>query len=299
MKTITIRDIIGNGSNSNVYDVSSDDLPKASVAKCSKNHSNYVSFNLQYNASLKVINSITDPCVIIPNIYMYGYSQNLGEILVMEKVENICQLDFIINNSIGEGLLIIRTVATFIAHLHNVGISGYDIEFYWKLDSRQLVVLDIGPLDTFNCSSKAMICSHWHQENENPCGKWNLVSQILPIEQSKKIFAASLDNIKIEQVLEYINPESVYIHIQNVARIHALLLIAQIANPHQYLRIFISYYKKNINILSHDSITYLRYFKNTVLSNINEAEVCLYYSMANVLCKESCSVSLKRSVIWK
>lgn len=167
MKTITIRDIIGNGSNSNVYDVSSDDLPKASVAKCSKNHSNYVSFNLQYNASLKVINSITDLCVIIPDIYMYGYSQNLGEILVMEKVENICQLDLIINNSIGEGLLIIRTVATFIAHLHNVGISGYDIEFYWKLDSRQLVVLDIGPLDTFNCSSKAMICSHWHQENEN------------------------------------------------------------------------------------------------------------------------------------
>ncbi|HOS31741.1 MAG TPA: hypothetical protein PK385_00685 [Spirochaetota bacterium] len=301
-KKITLQNKIGSGSNSYVYTVYNESLLESVIAKCSKSAHNYVSFNLQYNAFLKAVQCIDDSDIIIPKIYMYGQSPKLGEILVMEKVENLSTIAQIINNFFDNGANIIKKIGATIARLHNIGISGYDIEFYWKTDTKQLVVLDMGPTSTFNCSTDTMLNSHWNQESKNPVGKWNLLSQILPAEHSKKIFSNTPDNIddiSSKILFEYIDPHSLQNHIKNVAKVHALLFIAQLEHAEFYLNVFIDSYKKNISALSSDSIVYLESFKNSIQSEISLAEAYLYYSKAEVLCTESCTTHIKRGSKWK
>lgn len=292
---ISLLNQIGEGSNSHIYDIKAlANINENLVAKCSKNNRNFVSFNLQYNSFCEC-KKLCESNIVVPKIFLYGKSKNIGDILVMQKIENIYDISFIINNSLFYGEIIIKKIAEAIAKLHNMGISGYDVEFFWKADTNQLVLLDIGPQYTFDITCKEMIEKHVRLEKNNNMGKWNIISQIIPKDEAKKWFSC-IDGYDYSELIDYIDFNSINRHVSNVARIHALSIIAKL-NAHKqkyYLDIFIKEYKKCRITLSINSGIYLKAFKDTIVHNDMSAEACLYYSLANPLCKESCAVHLER-----
>lgn len=290
-RIINLGDRIGRGSNSFVYNIIDEDN---CVAKCSKNNKNYVSFNLQYN-SFKECETLVDDRIIVPKVYGFGQSEGIGDILLMEKIENLYDISFVINNSFFFGEIIIKKVAEAIAKLHNMGISGYDIEFYWKVDTNQLVLLDIGPQYTFDCSCEHMICKHLELESKNRMGVWNIVSQIIPKEEAKKYFN-SIDEFDLDSLEQFMQDNAMSIHISNVAKIHALSIISKLTLQKQeyYLNIFMKEYRKTRKNFSIDSANYLTAFKRAIKNRIMFAEANLYYSSVETLCKESCTIQLER-----
>lgn len=292
---IEIGDKIGEGSNSFIYDVVRfDGSDEELIGKISKNNMNYVSFNLQYNSFL-ASEILNDEEIIVPHIYLYGNSHDMGDVLVMQKIKNIYSLNFIISNSFYYGEVIVKKVAGAIAQLHNLGISGYDIEFFWKADTNQLVMLDVGPQFTFDIDSTEMLRHHLDIEKNNPMGQWNIISQIIPRELAKEVFG-EIGKYEDIEVLRYIDTNSVKKHIENVAKIHALSVISllTIQNRLQYLEIFISEYKKRRNRLSFDSAVYLKAIGDTVRNGELFAEANLYYPLFETLCRESCTARIER-----
>lgn len=292
---ISLLNQIGEGSNSYIYDIQGlGNTDENLVAKCSKNNKNFVSFNLQYN-SFCACKKLCESDIVVPQIFLYGKSKDIGDILVMQKIENIYEISLIINNSLFYGEIIIKKIAEAIARLHNMGISGYDVEFFWKADTNQLVILDIGPQYTFDFTCEEMIKNHVLLEKNNNMGKWNIVSQIIPKEEAKKWFSC-IDNYDCSTLIDYIDFNSIKKHVSNVARIHALSIIAKLTTHKQkyYSDIFVKEYKKCRNTLSINSGIYLKAFMDTIAHNDMSAEACLYYSLANPLCKESCAVHLER-----
>lgn len=286
---------IAEGSNSYIYNAKINPSAKTVlVCKISKSNTNYVSFNLQYHSFLAAL-ILQREDIIVPKIYLYGYSDEIGDVLLMQKIENIYDLEFIIQHSLYPGELVVRQAAKAIASLHNLGISGYDLEFYWKADTNQLAILDIGPRFTFDIAAYEMLERHWDLEKDNIMGQWNILSQIIPIEKAKALFS-SPEQFDKREVRQYLDPGTVKTHIENVAGIHALSLISKttVFNREQYLRIFLGEYKKTIRQNSLDSATYLRAFTRTISKKEQFAEAHLYYSLAETLCKESCAVKLER-----
>lgn len=290
---IKLGEKIGEGSNSFVYDVV-DDNGSLYVAKCSKSSKNYVSFNLQYN-SLKRCESLVNDRLIVPKVILYGQADSVGDIMVMEKLDNLYDISFIINNSLFYGEIIIKKIAESIAKLHNIGISGYDVEFYWKADTNQLVMLDVGPQYTFGYNYEDMICKHLEIELNNFMGKWNIISQIIPMQEAKKYFSR-IDSFDISCLKKFMNDDSMNIHITNVAKIHALSTVSKLTLQKQqyYLNIFLKEYKRVRDALTISSAIYLKSFRQTIQNRNMYAEACLYYSNVETLCKESCAVQLER-----
>lgn len=292
---MSLLKLIGEGSNSYIFDIEHQyKTDEKLVGKCSKNSRNYVSFNLQYN-SFCACELLCGSGIVIPHIYLYGKSKDIGDILVMQKIENIYEISFIINNSLFYGELIIKKIAETIAKLHNIGISGYDVEFYWKADTNQLAVLDIGPQYTFGVTYEEMLAKHFYIENNNSMGQWNIISQIIPQQEAKKWFNC-IEKFDFSILTDYIDPNTMNLHISNVARIHALTIIAKLSTYKQkyYMDIFAKEYKKHRVRLSICGSIYLRGFVDAIISQDKNADACLYYSKVTPLCRESCSVSLER-----
>lgn len=285
---------IGEGSNSYIYDVYPIGNNPLLVAKCSKNNKNYVSFNLQYNSFLKC-ESLSDDSLIVPKVYLYGQADSIGDVLLIEKMENLHDISFIINNSLFYGEVIIKKIAETIAKLHNMGISGYDVEFYWNADTNQLVLLDIGPQYTIDCSCEEMLYNHLQLEENNPMGIWNIVSQIIPVQEAKDYFSKRTI-FEENRLANLIDNNSMTLHIINVAKIHALSIMSKLTLQKQeyYLKIFLREYKRVRETISINSALYIKSFKKTVEEKNMFAEACLYYSTVETLCKESCAVQLER-----
>ena len=137
-------EIINRGSNSVVYEAHREGKIDATkyVAKCSIDSSNYISFNLQRH-SYQLCNEIFDEDIIVPKVYGYYKDNRIGEILILEKVEDIYDIDFIVNRGYYYAEIVISKIAKAISTLHNHSISGYDIELYWNPNLNKLVLLDV------------------------------------------------------------------------------------------------------------------------------------------------------------
>ena len=286
---------IGKGSNSSIFEIYTDNIyPQPLIGKISNNNKNYVSFNLQYHSFLEC-QSLIDNNILVPRVFFYGFESSLGEVLIMQKIDELYDLGLIVNNSLYYGELVIKKAAEAIARLHNRGISGYDIELYWNPRVNQLVILDVGPQYTFDVSYKEMLANHFGIEKNNPMGRWNLISQIIPETDAKKWFGKTED-FDAKKMLEYIDPSTVTMHISDVANIHALSTISKLPLYKQeyYLKIFIREYKKYRNAMTLNSAKYLKSFADVIRNGGVTAEANLYYSKVKTLCKESCAVELER-----
>lgn len=295
---IILGNKIDSGSNSNLYDIVNGQDTNFLVAKCSKNAENYVSFNLQYHSYLACRQIFDINEYIIPQIYLYQKRADIGDILVMEKIENFFDIDFVINGSFYYGDIVIKRIARAIACLHNNGISGFDIELYWNAAENKLVLLDIGPMFTFDVSYEEMLLQHWNMEEENSMGRWNIISQILSADESKEIFKTKkFGDVSLEYIYGFVDWNTMALHIENVAKVHALYIFGKLgkANRKKYLDIFIEEYKKNIIRMSINNIKYMKDLQKSVVQNITKAKAKLYYSTIETLSEESCSIELGRS----
>lgn len=294
-RKIEFFDIFATGSNSNVFSAKIDGDQCIYAAKCSKNSKNYVSFNMQCKSYITMKKSIFEKDIIIPNVYLYGKSKQIGDVLIMDKYDNLYDIAFIINNSFHYGEYIIKLIADVIAELHNQKISGYDIEFYWKADTNQLVVLDMGPQYTINCSNYEIIREHWNFEEDNYMGKWNIISQIVPNDMAKKMFGNDFSESVFEILEQYIDLENTKKHITNVAYVHALTIFAKLARykQNEYINVFIKEYKRKINEYTFDNMIYIKGIKTAISCHINKATAKLYYSKVETLSTVSCSACLE------
>ncbi|MDE7251627.1 MAG: hypothetical protein K2O32_01590 [Acetatifactor sp.] len=292
---IILGDKIDSGSNSNLYEIVDSQDVNFLVAKCSRNAENYVSFNLQYHSYLTCQSIFNTNEYIIPQIYLYKKQKGIGDILVMEKIEDFFNIDFVVNGSFYYGDIVIKRIAKAIAWLHNNGISGFDIELYWNIVENKLVLLDIGPMFTFDVSYEEMLFQHWRMEKENDMGKWNIISQILSVEESKQIFKSQkFGDVSLEYIVGFVDWNTMSLHIENVAKVHALYIFGKLskANRKKYLDIFLEEYKKNIIGMSINNIRYMKELQKVITENITKAKAKLYYSTMKTLSEESCSIEL-------
>lgn len=292
---ILLGKCIGSGSNSYVYQCeeynsySCDSI----VAKCTKTPTRYSSFQLQYEAMLKC-SKMKDENIVIVSPIFWGISSELGEVLIMNEMTNLYSIDFIINNGFYYGDFIIRNIAKAIAFLHNNNISGYDIELFWDALYNRLVILDIGPLYTFNVNYETMVKQHWESLKCNRIGRWNMLSQIVPINRAEEVknndvFADEL----LEELLYEIDERTMELHLENVAKIHAINIIGKLNKTirKQYLKLFKKVYLEEIGDTQFANVQYLNYFERTFTNKKISATAKLYYSKSEIFCKMSCSSS--------
>ena len=295
---IVLGDKINSGSNSNIYEVESINGQNVNslVAKCSKNAENYISFNLQYHSYRTCRKIFNMNEYIVPRMYFCGKYDRIGDILLMDKMDGFFDIDFIINGSFYYGDLVIKEIARAIAQMHNNKISGFDVELYWNPKENKLVLLDIGPMFTFDLLYNEMLLAHWNMEKENAMGRWNIISQILKEEDAKEIYeSGNMENISLEYIMHFIDENTMSFHIENVAKVHALSVFGKLAEPSRkrYLDIFIKEYEKNIQRMSINNIKYIKELKSTILKKTTKAKAKLYYSKAEkTLSEESCSAEL-------
>lgn len=288
---------IGRGSNSVVYDIERDSRENSRkyVAKCSLNNSNYISFNLQRD-SYERCSDMDAEGIIVPKVYDYFKDDQIGDILVLDKIENVYDIDFMINQGFYYSEIIVKDIAKAIAILHNKMISGYDVEFYWNAEFNKLVLLDLGPSHTFGVDTVETIRKHWEIEQENYMGLWNIESQILDFNIAKEIFKnKGVMDVKIDVILDSINSRSNLLHVENVAQIHALSIFGKIGecNRFRLFEIFEKTYKHYCNDYNFLNHMYINNLKKCIKNKITKASAKLYYSLENVLSEESCCTELR------
>ena len=85
-------------------------------------------------------------------------------------------------------------------------------------------------------------------------------------------------------------------HIENVARVHALSIFAKFdaRKRRQLLDIFVKEYGRNRDCSDINSQRYIEVLTDGVISNLSKAKAKLYYSVENVLSEESCSAEMVR-----
>jgi len=289
---------ISRGSNSVVYKaLRSDEMFDVKfVAKCSIGNSNYISFNLQRH-SYQLCNTIFDEDIVVPAVYGYYVDERIGEVLILERMDDIFDIDFIVNHEYYYSEIVVSKIAKAMAILHNHTISGYDIELYWNQKHNNLVILDIGPEYTFGVDTFYSLTKHWEIEKDNYMGLWNIESQILDATKAKEIFKTNtVKEQPLDSLMLSINPLSITMHIENVARVHALSIFAKFdaRKRRQLLDIFVKEYGRNRDCSDINSQRYIEVLTDGVISNLSKAKAKLYYSVENVLSEESCSAEMVR-----
>lgn len=267
------------------------------IAKCSLPGKVYKSFNFQQNALQKCC-SIFEKEIWFPQFYDYIQDKKYGDIIIMERIEHLYSTDLILRCGFYYPEIVIKKIAKAIAILHNLGISGYDVEFYWQPIVNRLVVLDIGSVYTFGFTTDEMLARQWELEEKNYMGKLNIISEILDKETTKRIFEKEIvDSILIENLQKCIQKDSNIRHIKDVAQVHALniLSFANVSNRIKYLKTFVDVYKKYINDFNYYHAFYIKSFEEAIKRRILKAEARMYYSKENTLCKETCHVHLKEA----
>lgn len=265
------------------------------IAKCSLPGRVYKSFNLQQNALQKCY-SIFETEIWFPQIYDYIQDKKYSDIIIMERIEHLYSIDLILRNRLYYPEIVIKRIAKAIAILHNLGISGFDVEFYWQPLVNRLVVLDIGPVYTFGFTTDEMLIRQWELEEKNNMGKLNIISEILNKERAKRIFEKEIiDSILTKNLQRCIQKDSSIRHIKDVAQVHALNILSfvNISNRIKFLKIFVDEYKKYINDYNYYNALYIKSFEEAIENKLIRAEARLYYSKEDTLCKETCYAHLK------
>lgn len=293
---VYVHEKIGEGSNSLVYScevVGGEDIGNA-VVKIPPDPKRYVSTKLQAYSYEKA-SIICDAKISIPKVYSYNISNEFGDLLLLERKDNIYSLDFIIKNNLYYTDEIIILVAQALAKLHKLKISGYDLEFFWDVVNNQLVLLDIGPCFTFDNNVREMLDKHFEIEEKHINGRWNIISQILPCEYAKSIFENHMiTKINIDDLLNYMENDAIKLHIKSVAETHALALFRSLPQCaiNRYIKLFKRSYIRECGEYSISNIIYLKAFEMALQSGKKDAKVQLYYSKEKTLSKTSCRVQI-------
>lgn len=292
---IALGKLVGTGSNSYVYQCEKfrSNTCNMLVAKCTKEPTRYYSFQLQYESMLKTM-EFRDENIIIASPVFWGMCKDIGEVLIMNEMQNLYSVDFIINNGLYYGELIIRNIAKAIAFLHNNHISGYDIELFWDVINNKLVVLDIGPLYTFDVSYETMLKEHWKSLQDNRIGRWNMLSLILPINRTDELKNCdAFANDLLDELLLGIDERTMALHLENVAKIHAINIIGKLSENYrmQYLKLFKKTYLDEIEHIQFANVQYINCFEKVLSNKKLAATAKLYYSKNDTLCKMSCSAT--------
>lgn len=290
---ITLGKLIGIGSNSYVYQCEKfkNHTCNLLAVKCTKNPIRYYSFQLQYESMLKCKDNNYEDIIMVSPIF-WGQCKDIGEVLIMKEMKNIYNIDFVINNGVYYGELIISNIAKAIAFLHNNYISGYDVEFFWDVINNKLVVLDIGPLYTFNVSYETMLREHWKSLQCNEMGRWNMLSLILPIDRAEVVKNNDVfTNDLLEELLLKIDENSMALHLEDVAKIHSINIIGKLnkASRTKYLKLFKKVYLDEIKNVQFANVQYINFFEKFLSNKKLFAIAKLYYPKKETLCHMSCS----------
>ena len=293
MLEIDFSHMIGKGSNSRVYNCIFNGHKYA--VKLPLSSERYISNQLQVD-SMQYLSSISTNSFFIPQIVFFNNrDQQYGEVVVMDKLENIYPIDFLLRNGMLDSEYIILMIAEAIAILHDSGISGFNLEFYWSYQHRRISLLDIGPRYTKGYSSKEMVSYHYEIARKS-CNKmlmWNLASELLPESDSIKHYTNILSG-------EYVPPlnelqesicESAYRdHICSVAQNHYLQIFSCFSPSvrNQMINLFIKRYSE---IAHFPDYLYIRSLLNSHRIDLKESTAYLYYSKWPTLSKMSNTVS--------
>lgn len=269
------------------------------VVKCPKNTKYFNSYNLQY-ISYNLFKNIKSKYknIISPQVIFYGKNSVLGECMIMSEIPEMIPIDIIINNDHTQADEIIRSIAKAISYMHELGVSGFDSEFYWDIKQHKLIVLDIGPPYTFLSDVNETIYKQFEAEKNNEVGFINLVSQIVPQEVFYRLKTKSLiHNITIQEILKMDNLYSNKFHIKNVAKVHALDILGRLKPDIQkkLLTIFQNEYFSNLHKITELNMCYLNEFKNIIYRNESVASARLFYPKKKSIGKSCSNVNVNYS----
>ncbi len=293
MVEIDTSNLIGKGSNSKVYCCNINGVEYA--AKVPHNPERFISCFLQVESLILCQESETS--FVTPNVIMYDpYNNKWGELLVIDKLENFFPISFLMRNGMVDREYIISSVAKAIAELHALGISGFDVEFYWSYKFKKLALLDLGPRHTIGCTSHEMIKEHYEYalSKKNWMTLWNIVSELLESEEAMDFFDKIIRGVNIpsiEKLQDAVSEKSEQEHIQGVARNHFLQLTGDC--PRSLQRKAVSLFiRKYFSSISTPSYAYASAFENAFKRHITSSSACLYISKYNTISKMSNSVSI-------
>lgn len=281
-----IKNKFSEGSNSIVYECKYNN--KNEVAKVPKQRERYISFNMQVNSMKMIFKHINDINFIVPKVLYYDINNiQYGELLIMEKINNLYSIDFVIRKSLVNYEFIIVEVAKAISKLHMMGISGYDIEFYWNIYQNKLVLLDIGQQHTIGVSTEDMIKRTLEDEKDNIAGLWNIISATMKKEKAMYIYEHSaIKDVTYDDIIRGIKQNSLQIHIENVAKSHYIQLIGSLKENQisKAIELFIKTYKNTQRgRLNYYTQYYIYKFKKSYQDRISHCHVQLYYSKYKTL----------------
>lgn len=294
---------VGEGSNSVVYDAVS--MDGHLVVKCTKGAKRYISFNLQrhsYECLSHIFGTVSTARgkgnikIVTPRVHFYGRRDGVGEVMVMDKMASLFDIELAMTSSLYPDGIVAGAVGAVIALLHENGISGFDAEFYWDMTRDAVILLDVGPVATFGVTAGDMISTHWDIERDNRMGKWNIVSQVLPLGEAKALYAADgFMDVPLQHIIDSLDANTAMRHIQDTAKVHAVSLFGRMSKevkPH-LLDAFVKEYRRNTTRSTECNDIYIDTFQDAVLSGIKSGAACLYYPQKAALSSESCTAVLQ------
>ncbi len=294
MIDINTDNLIGQGSNSKVYCCYFKGVEYAAKVPCSLER--YISFLFQVDSLLLCKDYKTS--FLTPNVIRYEQcNAKYGEILILERFKNIYPIDFLIKNGLVVNGYIISSIAEAVAELHSLGISGFDIEFYWSYEFNKLVLLDLGPRYSVGYNSREMIKKHYDYavSKKNWMSLWNIISELLSADKIKGSYDQIIvgKNIPpLDELQDAVSEGADQEHIQGVARNHFLQLLGEYPNNLQKKAVSL-FIRKYCSSTSTPSYAYINAFKNAYKQHIKSNSVRLYMSKYDTLSKMSNSVSIK------
>lgn len=290
-----MRDRISQGSNSYVYDCVYKDI--SCIVKIPKIKERYPSFNMQVKALQAILVHKSDINFLVPQIFFYDKDNSVyGEVLIMEKMENIFPIDFLIRQQLVDYQQIVSVIAKAVAFLHSISISGYDVEFYWNIKKHKLVLLDIGQQYTIGISTEEMLKKSLFDEKDNIAGLWNIIACIMKKQDAIKIYELGLiSTVTYKQLIQEIKHNSVQLHIENVAKSHYIQIIACLNKcvRSDATKLFVKIYKKNIKKIDFQTMAYINSFEKANNDKIDSCTVKLYYSKNDTVSNMSNSNRVK------
>lgn len=174
------------------------------IAKCTIDSDSYKSFNTQ-QLSYKLCEKIKDVEIKVPKVVEYYHDDSYGDILILEKIDNIISIESALRTHVCYVEKMISILAKAISMMYLLGISGFDTEFYWQPFERKIVILDIGPMYSFDLFTEEMLLKVWNSEKYNRMGRWNIISEVMERQMAKHVFESdAIMDVTFEQVLEFI-----------------------------------------------------------------------------------------------
>lgn len=293
MIEINVSKLIGEGSNSKVYSCNIDG--KECAVKVPHNAERFMSCALQSDSLMAC--QKTNLSFVVPRVIQYKNNhETWGEMLIMDKLDKLYPIGFLMRNGLMDWGHIIGCAAKAIAELHNLGISGFDVEFYWSYEYKKMALLDLGPRYTIGYTGTEMVGKHYKYaiENQNWMIMWNLVSELFDRSESMPLFSKIVRGKEIprlEELHKAVGECAEQEHICGVARNHFLQLMGDCPEQlrKEMLHLFIRKYSAYAKVANY---LYISAFKKAHRENITSNSAYLYISKYNTLSKMSNFVSI-------